>query len=453
MAQSSHSLQTVYWRSKSLCRLSTVVLLRAHPAPAPVRCGRQLGDFNWNLGTDDAAEVSSNTLQSNPVVPRSALPSTALSSTALPSPVVPNTVQPGAAPQAMSRRELRNRRAAESAAEPATAQLAELFQFAETAVEAAPPAHSPGSVQSVSAPLEAGSRRAAKSVGAHTIGATASTTMPAAETGEAKAHTQSKRAQSKHPKSARPTASARPPRTQSPRKTAGRRTFFSKLFSIGTMVGIAAIMVSTSLPANAFFNPTAAAPTKASSAQSQSQSMEVASTVTEPVVSRDAYTVSSLLEQLRLKYGNRNFSYTNDINGTIQWPFPVPVPISSGFGPRIAPCGGCSSVHEGVDFTPGRGVAIGSIADGVVSAVIASHAGLGNHVIVDHVINGQLVQSVYGHMLDNSFTVTVGEAVKVTQKLGEVGSTGESTGAHLHLEIHINKVPVDPFAWLKANAN
>jgi murein DD-endopeptidase MepM/ murein hydrolase activator NlpD len=41
----------------------------------------------------------------------------------------------------------------------------------------------------------------------------------------------------------------------------------------------------------------------------------------------------------------------------------------------------------------------------------------------------------------------------VAQKLGEVGSTGESTGAHLHLEIHINGVPVDPFAWLKANAN
>ena len=79
--------------------------------------------------------------------------------------------------------------------------------------------------------------------------------------------------------------------------------------------------------------------------------------------------------------------------------------------------------------------------------------GLGNHVVVDHVINGQKVQSVYGHMLDNSFQVTVGETVKVTQTLGLVGSTGESTGAHPHLEIHINGVPVDPFAWLKANAN
>jgi len=87
----------------------------------------------------------------------------------------------------------------------------------------------------------------------------------------------------------------------------------------------------------------------------------------------------------------------------------------------------------------------------VVSAVVATHGGLGNNVVVDHIINGQKVQSVYGHMLDNSFKVTVGEQVKVTQTLGLVGSTGESTGPHLHLEIHINGVPVDPFAWLKAN--
>lgn len=321
-----------------------------------------MDSFNWNLGTDDVAEVSPN--------------------------IVPvNQPAQGAAPQAMSRRELRER---------------ELRQ-----------------------------RKAVK--------ATAVSTAKARKKSEPK-------------ESARPAGHDRPPRARAPRKIGGRRKFFSKLFSVGTMVGIAAIMVSTSLPANAFYNSSdIPLPAKASSAQSQS--VKVASTVTEPSVSRDAYTVSSLLEQLRLKYGNRNFSYTNDINGTIQWPFPVPVPISSGFGPRIAPCSGCSSMHEGVDFTPGRGVAIGSIADGVVSAVIASHAGLGNHVIVDHMINGQLVQSVYAHMLDNSFAVTVGETVKVAQKLGEVGSTGESTGAHLHLEIHINGVPVDPFAWLKANAN
>ena len=398
-----------------------------------------MGNFNWNLGPDKVAEVSPNTVEPNTVQP---------------SMVQPSTVQPSAEPQAMSRRELRNRRALESAAEPAAEQLTEFFQLAETTAEAAPSVTVPAvHVPSASA-HPAASSRAARSTGEGTAEGTGEGTAGARE---AKVRKRSVRSGSR-----RTAAPGRPPRKQSApkqsgpkqsgRKVGSRRTFFSKLFSIGTMLGIGAIMISTSLPANAFFNPSDAAST-AKASSSNSQSMKVASTVTEPVVSRDPYTVSSLLEQLKLKYGNRNFSYTNDINGTIQWPFPVPVPISSGFGPRIAPCGGCSSMHEGIDFTPGRGVAVGSIADGVVSTVIASHAGLGNHVIVDHVINGQLVQSVYAHMLDGSMTVTVGEAVKVTQKLGEVGSTGESTGAHMHLEIYLNNVPVDPFAWLKANAN
>jgi murein DD-endopeptidase MepM/ murein hydrolase activator NlpD len=230
-----------------------------------------------------------------------------------------------------------------------------------------------------------------------------------------------------------------------------KRAVVSKLVTIGAMLGVGALMISTSLPANAFFNPVE---TDYSTAQTTgSQSIKVAAGAVEKATTRDSYTVTSLAAQLRLKYGNRNFSYTNNVDGTIQWPFPVPVPISSGFGPRISPCGGCSSMHQGVDFTPGSGVVIDAIADGVVSQVIASHAGLGNHIIIDHVINGQKVQSVYAHMLDGSFKVTVGQAVTVAEPIGQVGSTGESTGAHLHLEIHINNVPVDPFAWLKANAN
>ncbi|MDQ1549399.1 MAG: hypothetical protein QOD27_1057 [Microbacteriaceae bacterium] len=230
-----------------------------------------------------------------------------------------------------------------------------------------------------------------------------------------------------------------------------KRAVLSKLVTIGAMLGVGALMISTSLPANAFFN---AVETDYTTVQAtESQSIKVASDAVEKAATRDSYTVTSLASQLRLKYGNRNFSYTNNVNGTIQWPFPVPVPISSGFGPRTAPCGGCSSMHQGIDFTPGSGVVIDSIADGVVSQVIASHAGLGNHIIIDHVINGQKVQSVYAHMLDGSFKVTVGQLVTVAQPIGEVGSTGESTGAHLHFEIHLNGVPVDPFAWLKANAN
>ncbi|MCU1558337.1 MAG: family peptidase [Microbacteriaceae bacterium] len=239
---------------------------------------------------------------------------------------------------------------------------------------------------------------------------------------------------------------------QQARRYKGR--LLPKLASIGAMLGVGALLVATSLPATALRGGPAAAVeiAAATPAQVKTQSLAVNKTVTEPAPSRDAYTVVSLAQQIRVKYGNQSFAYTNDPLGTIQWPFPIPVPISSGFGPRTSPCSGCSSYHEGVDFTPGAGTPIGAIADGVVSQVSTTGA-YGNHVMVDHVIKGQKVQSLYAHMLAGSIKVVVGQQVTVTEQLGLVGSTGESTGAHLHLEVHLDGTPVDPFAWLKANAN
>jgi murein DD-endopeptidase MepM/ murein hydrolase activator NlpD len=241
-----------------------------------------------------------------------------------------------------------------------------------------------------------------------------------------------------------------------PKKPFSRRAL-PKVLSFGAMVGAAGLLVATSLPANAFMPPAADAATVATAPVAVQKLAPVTATAATAVTSigaRDKYTVVSLSQQMALKFMNADWSYTNDPNGTIQWPFPVQVPIATGFGPRhVAGCSFCSTFHEGVDFDPGQGVAIGSITAGVVSQVVESHSGLGNHVVVDHVVKGVKVQSVYGHMLDGSIRVVVGQAVTVTQELGQVGSTGESTGAHLHLEIHVNDVPIDPFAWLKANAN
>lgn len=182
------------------------------------------------------------------------------------------------------------------------------------------------------------------------------------------------------------------------------------------------------------------------------QSMKAAATAASPVLTRDGYTAVSLQEQIFLKYGNRNFAYTANATGAIRWPFPIAVPISDGFGYRVSPCSGCSSDHQGVDFTPGAGTAIGVIADGVVIGVNDVDWSYGQHVMVEHVINGQTIQSMYAHMQTGSIRVQVGDVVKVGDTLGLVGSTGSSTGAHLHLEIHVEGVPVDPFAWLQANA-
>lgn len=143
--------------------------------------------------------------------------------------------------------------------------------------------------------------------------------------------------------------------------------------------------------------------------------------------------------------------FTNDPNASIQWPFAVGVPVGDRFGYRN--CAGCSVNHGGTDFNPGNGSPIQSIADGVVRTVIDGEGSLGVHVIIDHEIDGQLVSSVYAHMQHGSAAVKEGDPVKVGQLLGLVGTTGMSTGPHLHFEIRLDGVTkVDSYLWLKANA-
>ncbi len=254
----------------------------------------------------------------------------------------------------------------------------------------------------------------------------------------------------------RPAAQARsavPSRSAGP-GTGRRRGILRKFISISAMLGAGALLVATSLPAVALRATSASAitPDTSTTSTSQVQSLSVDGGAVDAAAFRDPYTVVSTLQRARLKLGIQSFQYTNDINGTIQWPFPVEAPISSGYGARVSPCGGCTSFHEGVDFIPGAGTPIGAIAAGTVTYA-GYDAGYGYHVIVDHNINGQKVQSLYAHMAAGSVLVTVGQQVAVTQELGQVGNTGHSTGAHLHLEVHLAGTPVDPFAWLKANAN
>ena len=148
-------------------------------------------------------------------------------------------------------------------------------------------------------------------------------------------------------------------------------------------------------------------------------------------------------------------TFTNNPDGAVQWPFPLGVPISDWFGPRPAPTEGASTNHKGVDFTPGSGVPIQIIADGVVREVVSrDNGGCGVNVTIDHTIGGQFVSSKYCHMQSGSVRVSVGQQVKVAEIVGLVGNTGVSTGAHLHFEILLDGTrQVDPDAWLKANAS
>lgn len=194
--------------------------------------------------------------------------------------------------------------------------------------------------------------------------------------------------------------------------------------------------------------PTGSNPAPATETQSLSTTSSDATSV---VVVRDGYTATKIIPGAYRPYARTASTFVNDPNSPIQWPFTQGVPISSGFGPRIAPCGGCSSYHKGLDLIPGAGTPIQAIADGVVAAVNTLSGELGVHLMIDHVVDGQRVSSLYAHMQQGSVTVAVGENVTVGQTIGRVGNTGLSTGAHLHFEILLDgTVPIDPYAWLKS---
>ncbi len=233
-----------------------------------------------------------------------------------------------------------------------------------------------------------------------------------------------------------------------------RKRIAKKLLPAGALLFSAALLVGTTLPAGAFGPAPAVAGAEPEVVNiiepSALQSVTVAAGAPASAA-RDEYSVTSYAEMLRQKYGTRSFAYSTDWSGPIRWPFPFAVPVSAGYGYRIAPCRGCSSHHMGVDFTPGFGQPIYAIADGVV-LTHEEGGGFGNHVYLQHTIDGQTVVSRYAHMQWGSSPLVAGEPIAVGDFIGLVGSTGTSTGAHLHLEILVNGAHVDPFAWLKQHA-
>ena len=133
-------------------------------------------------------------------------------------------------------------------------------------------------------------------------------------------------------------------------------------------------------------------------------------------ISRDGYSVTEpevLAEAKAAVAGYRTANtFTNNPTSAIQWPFPVGVPISDGFGPRESPGGIGSTNHKGVDFTPGQGTPVNAVAAGVVRLVQETdEGGLGVYGVIDHVIDGVNVSSWYGHMLTGSLVVTEGQVV------------------------------------------
>ena len=118
--------------------------------------------------------------------------------------------------------------------------------------------------------------------------------------------------------------------------------------------------------------------------------------------------------------------------------------ISSGFGFRIDPFTGAGAFHPGLDFRGPVGAPIFSAARGTISFV-GQRSGYGNCIEIDH---GNGLVTRYAHM--SGFRTALGKAVQPGEVIGLIGSTGRSTGPHLHFEVRINDRPVNPRPFLEA---
>jgi murein DD-endopeptidase MepM/ murein hydrolase activator NlpD len=137
-----------------------------------------------------------------------------------------------------------------------------------------------------------------------------------------------------------------------------------------------------------------------------------------------------------------SFKYSG---GKLLWPVPDRKTIGDGFGYRIDPIKHVRKLHKGIDIPAPKGTTIVAAESGVV--LIASQvSGYGNTVVIDH---GNGIWTWYGHIRNGGTFVKEGEKVKRGQKIAEVGSTGDSTGNHLHFEVRKNQEAVNPLPYLQ----
>jgi len=128
--------------------------------------------------------------------------------------------------------------------------------------------------------------------------------------------------------------------------------------------------------------------------------------------------------------------------GLYIWPSAASDYVTSFFGTRLHPILGVYKTHSGIDIGAGYGTAILAAADGVVTTAAYDAGGYGNYLIIDHG-NGNM--TLYAHM--SQMSVGVGQTVTQGQTIGLVGSTGLSTGPHLHFEVYVGGTRVDPLLY------
>ena len=130
--------------------------------------------------------------------------------------------------------------------------------------------------------------------------------------------------------------------------------------------------------------------------------------------------------------------------GTLATPLKSELIQTSSFGYRVSPITGTAGeLHTGQDYAAACGTEVTAAAAGTVKSAGWHEYGGGNRVVVDH---GNGVETTYNHL--SAISVSVGDTVERGHLVGASGTTGASTGCHLHFEVLVNGNPVDPLGWL-----
>jgi murein DD-endopeptidase MepM/ murein hydrolase activator NlpD len=126
--------------------------------------------------------------------------------------------------------------------------------------------------------------------------------------------------------------------------------------------------------------------------------------------------------------------------------WPVMGRLGDGFGTRHDPFSGEGAMHTGIDIATAYGTPVKVTADGIIRHA-SWYSGYGQCVIVDH---GNGYQTLYGHL--SKIDVMEGQEIRQGEPIGRVGSSGRSTGSHLHYEVRIHSTPVNPYRFLQRSA-
>ena len=145
---------------------------------------------------------------------------------------------------------------------------------------------------------------------------------------------------------------------------------------------------------------------------------------------------AALAARIRAAQEQSSTSGAPVVSGSGQLSWPVSGPVTSGFGSRWG------RMHEGIDIAVGSGTPVHAAAAGTI-IYAGWMEGYGNLVVIDH---GNGLSTAYGH--NSSLASAVGQTVSAGQVIAYSGSTGHSTGPHVHFEVRVNGAPVDPLGYL-----